>query len=48
MEEDMRMLNITEDMAEDRKKVKATHIMSNPRSGKLGTVNEDNDDDDVC
>ena len=36
MEEDMGKLNITEDMA--------THITSNPRSGKLGTVNEDDDE----
>ena len=26
--------------------MKATHITSNPRSGKLGTINEDDDDDD--
>mgnify|MGYP001794191526 CR=1 FL=1 len=25
--------------------VEATHITSNPRSGKLGTINEDDDDD---
>ena len=46
VEEDMRKLNITEDMAEDRKKVEVTHITSNPRKGKLGTLNEDDDDDD--
>ena len=29
--------------------MEATHIMSNPRSGKLGTINKDDDDDDyVC
>mgnify|MGYP001800291884 CR=1 FL=1 len=39
MEEDMRKLNITED------KVEATHIMSNPRSWKLGTVNNNDNDD---
>ena len=39
VEEDMRKLNITED------KVEATLIMSNPRSWKLGTVNNDDDDD---
>ena len=33
VEQDMRKLNITEDMAEDKK----------PRSGKLGTLNEDDD-----
>ena len=26
--------------------MEATHITSNPRSGKLGMVNEDDDDDD--
>ena len=26
--------------------MEATHITSNPRSGKLGTINEDDDDDD--
>ena len=26
--------------------MEATHITSDPRSGKLGTVNEDDDDDD--
>ena len=26
--------------------MEATHITSNPRSGKLGIVNEDDDDDD--
>ena len=47
MEEDMRKLNITEDMAEDRKIiVEATHITSNPRSGKLGMINEEEDDDE--
>ena len=40
MEEDMRKLDITKDMAEDRK------ITSKPRSGKLGLVNKDDDDDD--
>ena len=29
VEEDMRKLNITEDMAEDKKTVEVTHIMSN-------------------
>ena len=50
MEEDMRKLNITEDVSEDRKQWRyITHITSNPRSGKLGTINEDDDvhvDDD--
>ena len=41
VEEDTRKLNITEDMA-----VEATHITSNPRSGKLGTINEEEEDDD--
>ena len=36
----MRELNIIVDMAE------ATHITSNPRSGKLGTINEEEEDDD--
>ena len=26
--------------------MEAIHITSNPRSGKLGTINEDDDDDD--
>ena len=26
--------------------MEATHIMYNPRSGKLGTLNKDDDDDD--
>ena len=43
MEEDMRKLKITEGMAEDRKQ-EATHITSNPRYGKLGTLNEDDND----
>ena len=46
MEEDMRKLNIIEDMAED-KTVEATHITSSPRSGKLGTINEEEEDDDI-
>ena len=29
-----------------QKIVEATHITSKPRSGKLGTLNEDDDDDD--
>ena len=45
MEEYMKKLNITEDMAEDRKQLEATHITSNLRSGKLGTFNKDDDDD---
>ena len=28
------------------KAVDATHVMSNPRNGKLGTLNEDDDYDD--
>ena len=32
-------------MTEDRKQ-EATHITSNPRSGKLGTINDDDDNDD--
>ena len=43
MEEDMRMLNITEDVAEDRKQWR--QLMSNARSGKLGMLNDDDDDD---
>ena len=35
VEEDMKKLNITEDMAEDRKQWRQLPIMSNPRSGKL-------------
>ena len=27
--------------------MEVTHIASNPRSGKLGTINEDDDDDEV-
>ena len=35
------------DMAEDRQQwTETTHIMSDPRSGKLGTINIDDDDDD--
>ena len=41
MKEDMRKLNITEDMAEDRQNSGA----SNPRSRKLGTINKHDDDD---
>ena len=33
--EDMRKLNITEDMAEDKTKKEATHITTNPRNGNL-------------
>ena len=40
MEEGMRKLNITEDMAENRKQWKQL------RSGKLGAINEDDNDDD--
>ena len=41
VEEDMRKFFITDDMAEDKKTVEATHIMSNLSSGKLGMLNED-------
>ena len=34
-----------EDMAEDRQQV-ATHITSNPLSGKLGTLNEVDDNEE--
>ena len=44
VEEDIRKLNITEYMAEDRKQWRQL-ITSNPRSGKLGTVNEDDYDE---
>ena len=47
LEEDMWKLNITEDMAEDRKHWRQLIFKSNPRSGKLGTLTED-DDDDQC
>ena len=30
----------------EEKTVEATHITSDPRSGKLGMVNDDDDDDD--
>ena len=40
VEEDMRKI------CRGQKTVEATHITSNPRSGKLGTINEDDDDDD--
>ena len=43
VEEDMRKLNVTEDMAEDRKQWR--QLVSLPiRSGKLGTLNENHDD----
>ena len=45
VEEDIRKLNIAEDMAEGKKQWRQL-ITSNPRSGKLGARNEDNDDDD--
>ena len=44
MKEDMRKLNIMEDMVEDIRQV--THITSNPRSGKQGSLNNNDDDDD--
>ena len=49
VEEDMRKLNITEDVAEDRKQWRQlTHITSNPRSGKLGKLNENDDKNSSC
>ena len=44
MEEDMKELNNTEDMAEDRKQW--VQLISHPtlRSGKLGTLNKDGDE----
>ena len=44
VEEDMRKLNITEDMAEDRKLW--MKLISRPTPGKLGTVNKEEEDDD--
>ena len=47
VEEDMRKYNIKEDMAEDSKQWRqSSHITSNRRSGKLGMLNEEDDDDD--
>ena len=47
MEEDMRKLNIAENMAEDLKtSVEGTHIISEPRRVKLGMLNIDVDNDD--
>ena len=48
VEEDMRKLNITEDMVEDRKTSGGNSLMFNPRSGnlKLGTINENDEEDD--
>mgnify|MGYP001793265717 CR=1 FL=1 len=48
VEEDMRKLNITEDMAEDRKQWRQLISRPTPGEGKLGTVNEEDDNDDVC
>ena len=38
VEEDMRKLNITENLAQDRQQWR--QLTSNPRSEKLGTINE--------
>ena len=47
VEEDMTKINITEDMAEDRKQWRQLIcIMSNARSGKPWTLNKDDNDDD--
>ena len=47
VEQDMRKLNIIEDMAETSvESVEATHVTSDPRSGKLGVLNKHDDDDD--
>ena len=42
VEEDMKKIMI---YVRRQKTVEATHITSDPRSGKLGTVNEDDDND---
>ena len=44
MEEDMRKLNITEDIAEDRKQWR--QLISSPTPGVGNYVNEDDVDDD--
>ena len=39
VEEDMKKLNITEDIhGREKQLVEETHIMSNPKNGKLGTI----------
>ncbi len=45
MKEDMRMLNITEEMAMEQATVEEAHIPSNPSIGNKQTLN-DNDDDE--
>ena len=42
----MTKINITEDMAEDRKQWRQLISHPTPGVGKLGMINEDDDDDD--
>ena len=46
MEEDMKKLNITEDMAEDIKQWRQLISRPTPISGKLGKLNGEEEDDD--
>ena len=46
VEEDMKKLNFTEDMAEDRKLWRQLISCPPPASEKLGTLNDNDDDDD--
>ena len=46
--EDMKNLNVTEVIVEDRKQWTGgnSYIMSNPRSGKIETINEEEEEED--